>query len=168
MGGSTTYMPTPPPPAPADNTALYAMIGSMQKQQQQAIADTAAAEKQALIDSQNKTASQATTQGNQEAQQYFGREQAYQQAIDAQNKKLASQAASDIASASTGAPIDLVSEEAQRVANLSGGAGILPGTAANLAYLDTATNPALKSVGKTTLSNKFTLPQTSGITFGGY
>lgn len=168
MGGSTTYMPTPAPAPPTDNTALYALIGTMQRQQQQAIADTAAAEKQAMIDSQNKTASQATTQGNQEAEQYFGREQAYQKAIDAQNKKLASQAASDIASASTGAPIDLVSEEAERIANLSGGAGILPSTAANLAYLDTTTNPAMKNLAKTTLSNKFTLPQTSGITFGGY
>lgn len=168
MGGSTTYMPTPPPPAPADNTALYAMIGAMQKQNVQAVADTTAANKQALIDSQNQSASQQTTQGNQQAQQYLGREEAYQKAVDAQNKKLATQAASDLASASTGAPIDLVSEEAQRVANLAGGVGVLPSTAANLAYLDTASNPALKNVGKTTLSNKFTLPQASGITFGGY
>jgi len=161
-------MPTPPPPAPADNTALYAMIGAMQKQNVQAVADTTAANKQALIDSQNQSASQQTTQGNQQAQQYLGREEAYQKAVDAQNKKLATQAASDLASASTGAPIDLVSEEAQRVANLAGGVGVLPSTAANLAYLDTASNPALKNVGKTTLSNKFTLPQASGITFGGY
>jgi len=162
-------MPTPPPPAPADNTALYAMIGAMQKQNVQAVADTAAAEKQALIDAQNKAGEQLTTQGNQQAQQYLGREQAYQQAIDSQNKKLASKTASDIASSAVGAPIDLASEEAQRVSNLAGGVGVLPTTAANLAYLDQSnTNPALKSVGKTTLSNKFTLPQTSGITFGGY
>lgn len=168
MGGTTTYMPTPPPPAPADNTALYAMIGSMQKQNVQAVADTTAAQRQAMIDAQNRSAAQLTNQGNQEAQQYLGREQAYQQALDAQNKKLATQAAADVANASTGAPIDLVSEEANRVANLAGGVGMLPNTAANLAFLDTTSNPALKNVAKTTLSNKFTLPQTSGITFGGY
>jgi hypothetical protein len=130
------------------------------QRQQMADAQKAAdeANRKALIQSQDTAAQQGMNQANFAAQQGLGRQQAYQQALDSASQAAAKAAARQAGAAQTGGPIDVAGTAAAKLANLGTSAGQLPVTAANLAG-----SPA-----KVAAANQFTLPSTSGVTFGGY
>ena len=165
MGGKTVYM-QPPAAAVQDYTPLYAMLAMQQQQQREASADTTAAQKQAVEDAQKQAASQNQTQSNAMAQQFLGKQEAYQKVMDEQAKAAAQQAATSAATSVTGAPIDLAADDAAEMENLSSASGILPSTAANTTYLGLNANPISSNFSRP-LANKFSFPQTSGLTFGG-
>jgi hypothetical protein len=164
MGGGTIQMSSPPP----DNTALIAMIKQQGDVQLQAAKDAQAAQERAMKQNEEQLASQRSTLSNQLAQQQFGKQNAYQQALDAAAKQTSQNAATNAAGAVIGGAIDLAAEDQERQKNLLGAAGTIPGTVSNMSYLSDQLNPILSGVGKTQLTNKFSMPSTDGINFGGY
>lgn len=154
MGGSH-YSPPPPP----DYTPILKEIELQREQMAAAQAAADEANRKALIQSQDTAAQQGMTQANFAAQQGLGRQNAYQQALDAASQAAAKTAAGLAGAAQTGGPIDASSAAAAKLATLGTTAGQLTPTIANLAGTPNA---------KTMAVNQFTLPNTSGVTFGGY
>jgi hypothetical protein len=154
MGGS--HYEAPPPP---DYTPMLEEIKTQREQMNQAQKTSDEANRKAMIQAQDNAAQQGMTQANFDAQQALGRQQAYQQAVDAASTAAAKAAMGTAGKAQTGGLIDVSGAAAQKLANLGASVGQLPSTAANLAA--SAAKPAAQV-------NQFTLPNTSGVTFGGY
>lgn len=152
MGGSYS---APPPP---DMTPLLKQIELQREQMAQAQKAADEANRRSLIQSQDTAAQQGMTQANVAAQQALGRQQAYQQAMDSASQAAARSAAGTAGAAQTGGPIDVTGAAATKLAMLGTTSGQLPATAT------TPTTPTARP----TTTNLFNLPNTSGLTFGGY
>ena len=150
MGGSA--------PSP-DYGPMLKQIELQREQMAQAQKAADEANRRSLIQAQDTAAQQGMTQANFAAQQGLGRQQAYQQAVDSAAQSAARSASGMAGAAQTGGPVDVSSAAASKLAMLGASSGQLPATPANLAGT-AATRPATV--------NAFSLPNTSGVTFGGY
>jgi len=155
MGGSYS---APPPP---DYTPMLKEIDLQRQQMADAQKAADEANRRSLIQSQDTAAQQGMTQANFAAQQGLGRQQAYQQAMDAASQAAAKSASGLAGAAQTGGPVDVSGSAAAKLASLGTTAGQLPSTPANLAGSATG---GMKPMA----ANQFSLPSTSGVTFGGY
>lgn len=153
MGGSYS---APPPP---DYTPMLKEIELQRQQMAEAQKAADEANRRSLIQSQDNAAQQGMSAANLAAQQGLGRQQAYQQAVDSAAQAAAKAASGSAGSAQTGGGIDVAGAAAQKLATLGSSSGQLPATSANMAGTAAA---------KPTASNAFSLPNTSGVTFGGY
>jgi hypothetical protein len=153
MGGSYS---APPPP---DYTPMLKEIELQRQQMADAQKAADEANRRSLIQAQDNAAQQGMTQANMAAQQGLGRQQAYQQAVDSAAQSAAKSAAGLSGAAQTGGPLDVAGAVAQKLANLGTTSGQVAPTTANLAGA---------IANKAVTANQFSLPNTSGVTFGGY
>ena len=143
---------------------MIKQIELMREQQAQTAADAAAAQRKAMVDSQDNAARLGMTQANTSAEQSLMRMNEYQKAQDAVKRAQAQSEAAGLGDAVTGANFDVNAMNQARISNLAGAAPLLPGTDANLSGSSVpAKNPAMAS-----LANKFVIPSTAGIRLGGY
>lgn len=165
MGGSKA----PPPPPPPDNTAMIKELELMREQTQVQQEMAAQAQRQAIIDSENKAAQQSMQEGNANAQSYLGRLNAYQQAKDSLAAEKYKSQAAGMGSGVTGGGLDLNAANANQASNLAGASVYLPKTAANMsASRVVVQNPAMPGMSQKSTANQFMVPNLSGITLGGY
>lgn len=156
--GALSPQPSAPAAAPAatDNSKLLQQQIDLQKKQitdaQQA---TSTAQRNAAIQAQDTSAQQAMNQANTGAQQALGQQTAYQQALDAANVASAKSAAAGAGASQMGAGVAAASgpqgKGAMAIPSMTvagGGGGAMGGTAAKP-------------------TSSFTLPDTSGLKFGG-
>jgi len=166
MGGSPK-MPAPPP----DNSmAIMQMM--MQHQQQMANEAAARAEKaqrDAAIRAEDTAAEQRVLQGAGGAQQALSRMESMQGLED--TAKLDQQRQQDLGTglAATGGGYDVNKAREEAMMNLGMASSALPQTPYNLAASTRLYNPAMTTAGQQTeqRQNLFTLPDTSGLIFGG-
>lgn len=156
MGG--TKISAPPPP---DYTPMIKAMELMREQQATAAQDAAMLQRKAMIDAQNNAAELGMRQANTAASQDLSRMQEYQKSLDAQAAVKAQEESAGMGSGVTGGGYDVNAANQVRYGNLGAAAPMLPPTMANIVSGD------VKNPVKTATSNKFTLPETSGLTFGG-
>jgi len=156
MGGSYS---APPPP---DYTPMIKEIELQRQQMAQTAADAAAAQRKAMVDSQDNAARLGMNQANTAADQSLMRMNEYQKSQDAMALAQSQAQAAGLGAGVTGGAFDVNAMNAARMANLGQAAPLLPSTDANFAG---SNNPTRSPV--PVMANKFTLPSTSGLTFGG-
>lgn len=152
MGGSYE---APPPP---DYTPLLKQMELQRQQMADAQKAADEANRKSIMQSQDIAAQQGMSQANLAAQQALGRQQNYQQMLDASSQAAARSAAGMAGAAQTGGPVDMLGTAAQKLAALGSTSGQLP----------MGTTPLTGKVAKPAASNQFVLPNTSEVTFGGY
>lgn len=169
MGGSSpspVYMPAPQ----QDNSAMLALIASMQLQNQEAQKAAQESQDRAVYNTQVQAAQQAVTQGQQQMAQQLGLADMARQAQDAAALEEYQKGATGKAEAASGGTFDVNALKRQQMENLGAVSYALPQTAANLAATKTmAANPAATTAGLANkTANQFGLPKVSDLQFGGY
>lgn len=169
MGSSPSPSPVYMPAPQQDNTAMLALIASMQEQN--AAAQQAAQESQdrAVFNASQQAAQQAATQGGQQAQQQIGLQEMYRQAQDAAALENLQKSTTGRAEAASGGIYDINAIKRQQMENLGAVNYALPQTAANIASMKTSQlNPAATTAGLSSKSaNTFGLPKVSDLQLGG-
>lgn len=127
-----------PSEPPVDPNAAY--LAQMQAQQDAQMKAAAEAQRQALIQSQLMAGQQAMQQGEMSARQDLASMGAMQSIRDANARMAAQQAQTSAANLATGGGYDVGAARQSALENLGAASGMLPTTAANVAY-PTAVNP---------------------------
>jgi hypothetical protein len=141
-------------------------LKQMQKQQDKQAADAAAAQKQALINSQVASGQQAKIQGQQAAMQDLATQGSMQSIRDSNALAAMQQAQSTAGQQATGGGFDINTNQQDALSNLYGAKSILPMTQSNMQY--GVPNLANQGVGgMTQKTNTFSLPKSSDLQFGG-
>jgi hypothetical protein len=138
-------------------------IELMREQQATAAQDASMLQRKAMIDSQNNAAELGMRQANTAASQDLARMQEYRKALDAQAVSKSQEEASGMGTGVTGGGYDINTANQIRYGNLGSAAPMLPPSMGNVIGGE-AKNPVYA---KTAASNKFSLPETAGLTFGG-
>jgi hypothetical protein len=154
MGGSRKSAPAPEPKPVVD--PMLEFLKQQQIQQKQQIIDNSAAERQALMQSQNQLGSQAEIQGEQAARQALATTGSMQSIRDANALSGFQTAASTAGQQATGGGFDVNSAQQNALANMGYSGSMLPKTAANMPY-----------GGQYNPTNTFSLPNSSDLKFGG-
>jgi hypothetical protein len=135
----------------------------MREQQATAAQDAALAQRKAMVDAQNNAAELGMRQANTAASQDLARMQEYQKSLDAQSAAQAQEESMGMGSGVTGGGYDINAANQVRYGNLGAAAPMLPPAMGNVIG-GTTQNPVME---KRATSNKFSLPEVGGITFGG-
>jgi hypothetical protein len=154
MGGSRRKQ-SRPEPKPEVNPMLE-FLKQQQVQQNQQIAESSLAQEKALLNSQVAAGNQSQMQGQQMAMQDLGMQDSMQSIRDANSLSAFKAASSAAGQQATGGGFDVNSAQQNALANMGYSGNMLPKTPANMA-----------SGGQYNPTNTFSLPQTSGIKFGG-
>jgi len=158
MGGGTRVISMPAP----DNGPMLKMIANMETAQAQAREDAAKAQKEAISTAQDNAASAGANQGAYQAQQTLGMLNQYQKSQDAAASMALQQQAAAGGAAQVGGAYDINAQQAAQKANLNMASSALPKTDANISGM--SKNPAMTTAKS---ANQFSMPNTSGLTFGG-
>jgi hypothetical protein len=176
MGGGGKSAPAPAPaPAKQDDSAMLALIASMQAQAVAAQEAARRAQEQSVYNASVQSANQAGTQGSQQAMQQLGLLNQSQQAADAAKLTEYQKSSAGAGLSATGGAYDIGGTQKAQLANLGAAAGLNPVTAANTAGGMGIKNPAAMTAGSqaasanrgVTQANQFATPSTTGLTFGG-
>jgi len=164
-------------PAPQqDNSAMLAMIASMNAQQAAAQKAAQLAQEKAVYNTQVQAANQAGRTGMQTAQQQLGLQDQYQQAKDASALAESQRQAAGAGASAIGGGYDMNEAYQTQLSNLGAASGMLPDTASNLAGgFSPYKNPAATTAASLTQAankgvtgaNQFTLPDGTGLKLGG-
>jgi hypothetical protein len=166
---------------------MLAMIAQQNAMQQQFMAQQAQAQREAaaaaklaqdqtVYNTQSQAANQAGQTGMQTAQQQLGLQSQYQKAKDAAAIADAQRQSAAAGTAATGGGYDIKSAQKEQLSNLGAASGMLPATASNLAGgFSQYKNPAATTAASLTQSankgvtgsNQFTLPDGTGLKYGG-
>ena len=159
MGSSSP----PPAPPPVDYTPLFEEMKLQREEMAMQQKAGQEAQRSALTTAQDTAAAQQGKQASFNAQQALGRQQAYQQAMDFMSSEQAKKAAALAGQQATGGPINLADSSQAKLAALGANAANLPQTQANIAGMYQPQGGM-----KTAQLSSFSLPNTSGLNFGGY
>jgi len=164
MGSSPQYMPAPQ----QDNSAMLALIASMQLQNEESQKAAQESQDKAVFNTQLQAAQQAVTQGRQQTEQQFGLAEMNRQAQDAAALDQYKKSSTERAESASGGTFDVNAMKKQQMENLGAVNYALPQSAANLAATKTA-NPAATTAGSANkFANQFNLPSVNDIKLGGY
>ena len=158
----------PPAPPPVDYTPLFEEMKLQREEMAAQQKAGQAAQRSALTTAQDTAATQQAQQAGFNAQQALGRQQAYQQAMDFMSNEQAKKAAALAGQQATGGPINVAETTQAKLAALGASAPNLPQTKANMAGTYQPQPAPVYSGLKSAPLSSFSMPNTSGLNFGGY
>jgi hypothetical protein len=164
MGSSSP----PPAPPPVDYTPLFEEMKLQREEMATQQKAGQEAQRSALTTAQDTAAAQQAQQAGFSAQQALGRQQAYQQAMDFMSNEQAKKAAALAGQQATGGPINVAEASQAKLAAMGQNAANLPQTPANVAGMYQPQQQTNYSGLKSAPLSSFSLPNTSGLNFGGY